>query len=143
LERELAADESLRRQAGESDGLARVSSVVLTPDRRSVLMMELDGKLRLPSAVAGPDEAIWHAALRAVEFVPGGVDLAGWAGPRRADEVGSIALTMVARDPAAASSFPAQARWLPIDRIQDASIDPDAQWATERALAQIAPHSPV
>ena len=119
-----------------------IKAVVLTPDRARLLATEVDGSARLPTAVARADEPLWRAALRAAGEVPGGLDLAGWAGERRAVFAGPPALAFLSREPTpeAPVATPGGAyRWVETARVAEVLSSPFDRIVVRQALANLAP----
>ena len=120
--------------ARELYGTDDAACVALTNDHAEVLVEERHDGWRLPVAHAGPDEALWRAARRmAGALTESELDVAGWAGPRPADQC-DVALTLESPSTAdrRASS---NGRWLPVAETasgQDAPI-------VAAAIAQLAP----
>ena len=133
----------LSRDGGSSTG-ARVTCVALAGDDREVLVARTGGGWGLPMATAGPDEALWRAAIRRLEgLVPPGVDhrtagadLVGWAGGSRTTSTGTIALTF--RVDGAAGVPAAGARWIAVADT-DSVLDIDQGRLVRAALANLAP----
>jgi ATP adenylyltransferase len=133
LERELIADDGETPVPRSSV----VRSVVLPADRDAVLAIERSGGLKLPTAEAGPDEALWRGALRAAADVAGGADLAGWAGPARAGSTGSVAFTLLARGPEAVAKPASGSAWVSVDRVEKLMTDPADQHVVRQALSHL------
>ncbi len=113
-----------------------VTCVVLAGDDERVLIVDADGP-RLPTAIAGPEEAIWRAALAALDgLVPGGVELAGWAGAGRAEPDGVTALAFRSLD-AAVAAVAHPARWLSTRQLE--ALGEDDRRTVGAALANLAP----
>ena len=116
-----------------------VRAVVLTPDRSQVLVVDDGDGSQLPRAIAGPEEPVWRAAIGAVGGLPGGVDVAGWAGQTRAVAGGPSALTLLAREPLPLLPAGGRARWVETvgaDKLLDNSFD---RSAVHQALALLSP----
>lgn len=95
----------LERELGGSD---EVVCVIVNAGRDRVLAKEGEDGWRLPRAVAGPEEALWQAARRAVDRVVGEAELVGWAGARETTKAGGGLAFAVPEGAALA----ARARWL-------------------------------
>jgi hypothetical protein len=116
-----------------------VRAVVLTADLARLLVVAANGRVRLPSAVAGPNEAAWRAALRSAGELSGGVDLGGWAGQTHAEIGGPGALTFLAREADPLLSGADGRRWIATSRIDEELPSPFDRAAVRQALANLAP----
>jgi ATP adenylyltransferase len=125
-----------RQEAPEPDP---VRAVVLTPDRARLLIADEKEGSRLPQAVAGPQEPIWKAAIRAVGDLAGGVDLAGWAGQKRAALGGPWALTLCTREPSPVLTAGGCGRWVETAAADAFLVDPFDRTAVQQATALLAP----
>jgi ATP adenylyltransferase len=120
-------------------GAPTVTCVVLTPDLRQVLVLGDGEQWRMPTAAARPSEAVWRAAVRAVdELVPDGAELVGWAGPTA---TGSAAIGLAFRAGGASPELRpppgARARSIPAEAADQRAV-PDSQ-AVRWALARVDP----
>ncbi len=93
----------------------------------------------LPVAAAQADESLWRAALGALD-VPG-VELAGWAGQRRAGEGGPAGLAFRASDDSALREAVArlQGQWVAIGAAHGALASESDRAVLRNAVAQVAP----
>jgi diadenosine tetraphosphate (Ap4A) HIT family hydrolase len=143
-----AGEGAAEGQASDTPGSSReiqvppnkVAVVVLSPDLTSVLMIEKADWLCLPDVPPADDEPLWRAASHAVDDVPGGADLAGWAGDTRAWIGGRWALTFLARE-ATSVSARSDARFVSIDQLRQhkrRAYGAD-RMTIEFALANLAP----
>lgn len=116
----------LRRElASQPAGVASVRVVVPAHDDSAILVRADAHGLRLPVASPAPDEPIWRAALLAVEELPGGKQIAGWAGPARTDAPGPTALGLELIDKP--DSVPAGWHVLPVDQAASLADPTDQQ----------------
>jgi ATP adenylyltransferase len=115
-----------------------VTAVVLTRDLASVLVVDREAQVGLPTAEARDVEPLWRAALRAVGEISGGVELAGWAGQRRAELGGQLALTFLTfgRQPALAAG---SSRWIETTHAAEVFASGDDRATLQFALANLAP----
>jgi ATP adenylyltransferase len=88
--------EFAREFSGLADSPTVVTLVVLTEDRSNVLLDVAEGTSTLPTATAGPGQALWRAAGDHLIGRVSGAVLAGWAGQARTITPDSPALTFLA-----------------------------------------------
>ena len=114
-----------------------VSVVTLTPDLSRLLIDRSTG--RLPSAAVDRLESVWRAALRVIGEVPGGVEIAGWAGQARASLGGPLALTLLCREPVSAVPVAERFHWVEVARVDEVVSSPPDRVVVRQALTNLAP----
>ena len=117
----------------------QIRTVLLAEDDTQVLLVGPAPAGHLPSTTAKPDEPLWRAAIRGIDL-PAGVELAGWAGDRRAGSDTPPALAF--RLPADVDLPPAPGtgvRWVPIATALATLVECTDRATLRNALDHLAP----
>jgi len=123
--------EIARELAANDPREEHVSLVLLTDDDRTVLLE--NG--RLPRITVDAETSLWRGALNHVSAFATELEIAGWAGPNRADDIHAAPAFVARGSRRPDATLPDGVRFVPLASV----LDTEDRALLDRGFAQVAP----